>query len=187
MFLVPSNKIDNKKLLDSFEIIRDEYLSLMSEDFIDYISVREGINNILNNGPSNNGESWQVYPIIYKSQVYPYKKKLRTAEILMDLGVTPILSAFSNLAGNSEIAPHRDYDENTVGGYSKVIKYHLSLSTPVDGECMLGHGVGQEREARELKAGDLNVFDESITHWVKNNGSSTRGVLLISFLKKDIY
>ena len=61
-----------------------------------------------------------------------------------------------------------------------MIKYHLTLDT-LPGTGLVVGGVD-----RQLKNGDLNVFDESTDHWAYNNTNSVRGVLIISFLRKDL-
>lgn len=181
MFADYSNKINIQKLKDSFDIIKDEYLSLNPSDFVDYPGVRNGMEDMITN-PINTGYFWQIYPLIYQRKLWP-NRKIKTSEILMDLGVVPIISAFSNLSPYSQIDPHEDHDEHKVDEPSTtVIKYHLTLTTPNDGECALI--VGDEK--RILYPGSLNAFDESSTHWVYNQGSSVRSALIISFLKKDL-
>jgi ornithine lipid ester-linked acyl 2-hydroxylase len=181
MFLKPSDKIDIQKLIDNFEIIRNDYLSILPDEFYDYTSLRYGIENLLK-GTQNNNEDWQVYPLMYKFK--PWQgRNLKTVEILQSLGVTPLLATFSKLAPNSEIPPHEDHDETVIGDKTTtIIKYHVVVDAADDGECAIGVG----NETRIMKNGDLNIFDESMTHWVYNRSSKPRGVLIISFVRKDI-
>jgi beta-hydroxylase len=110
-------------------------------------------------------------------------RNLKTVELLQDLGVTPLLATFSKLAPNSEIPPHEDHDETVIGDKTTtIVKYHIVVDATDDGECAIGVG----NETRIMKNGDLNVFDESVTHWVYNRSSKPRGVLIISFVRKDI-
>jgi aspartyl/asparaginyl beta-hydroxylase (cupin superfamily) len=182
MFFKPFEKINSQLLIDNFEIIKNEYLSIKPEEFYDYTSVKSGIENLLKN-PQNTGEFWQIYPLVYKFE--PWQgKKLKTIELLNKLGVTPLMATFSKLGPNSEIPPHQDHDETKVGpkNATTVIKYHLALDTPSNGEC----AIGVQDEKRIIKEGDLNIFDESMTHYVYNRSESHRGVLIISFLRRDI-
>lgn len=182
MFLIPSNKINHKKLLDNFDIIKDEYFSISKKDFFDYNDVRSGMDEMISN-PKSTGTFWQVYPLINLMKPWPNRQS-KTIDLLLDLGVIPLLSAFSILHPHSQIDPHEDHDESKVEDYSTtVVKYHLSIDIPSDGES--GLVVGDE--SRILKNKDLNIFDESSTHWVYNRSSKVRGVLIISFLKKDLY
>ena len=181
MFLNPSDKINIQLLKDNLDVIRNEYLSIKSEEFYDYTSLRYGIENLLK-GTQNNNESWQVYPLMYKFKPWQDRSS-KTIDILQQLGVVPLLATFSKLAPNSEIPPHEDHDETVVGDHSTtVIKYHLVIDAPTTGESVIGVGT----ESRTMKNGDVNVFDESITHWVYNRSNDSRGVLIISFLRKDL-
>lgn len=182
MFLIPSTKIDHRKLLDNFDTIKDEYSKIPLEDFFDYSDVKSGMEEMINS-PKNTGTFWQVYPLINLMKPWPDRKS-KTIDLLLDLGVIPLLSAFSILHPNSQIDPHEDHDESKVEDDSTtVVKYHLSVDIPNDGNSALI----VNDESRILKNKDLNVFDESSTHWVYNRSSKIRGVLLISFLKKDLY
>lgn len=182
MFLIPSKKINHKKLLDNFDIIKDEYSKIPIEDFFDYPDVRSGMEEMINN-PKNTGTFWQVYPLIYLMKSWPNRNS-KTTELLLDLEIIPLLSVFSILHPYSQIDPHEDHDESKVEDYSTtVVKYHLSIDIPSEGESALI----VNNESRILKNKDLNVFDESSTHWVYNKSSKIRGVLIISFLKKDLY
>jgi aspartyl/asparaginyl beta-hydroxylase (cupin superfamily) len=181
MFLKPSDKINIQKLKDNFEDIKKEYLSLNPNDFYDYTSIKYGIENLLA-GPVNNGEFWQVFPLMYNFKPWQ-ERSSKTIEILQGLGVTPLLATFSKLAPNSEIPPHEDHDETIVGDKSTtVIKYHMVIDADENDSCAIGVG----NETRVMKNGDINVFDESMTHWVYNRSNNYRGVLIISFLKRDL-
>ncbi len=181
MFLEPSKKINIQHLKDNFEAIRNEYLSIDPKDFYDYTSLRYGIENLLK-GTQNNNEDWQVYPLMYKFKPWQNRQS-KTIEVLQNLGVTPLLATFSKLAPNSEIPPHEDHDETVVEDWTTtVIKYHLVIDAAVDGESAIGVGA----EKRIMKNGDINVFDESMTHWVYNRSNKSRGVLIISFLRRDL-
>jgi len=181
MFLNPFDKVDSQILINNFEIIRNDYLSIPLKDFYDYTSLKHGIENLLAN-PGNTGSHWQVYPLLYKFKPWDHRSN-KTIELLQSLKTIPLLATFSKLAGNSEIPPHEDRDQTVTGDWNTtVVKYHLALDTPSDGEC----AIGVKDEKRIIKAGDLNIFDESDTHYVYNRSSSSRGVLIVSFLRKDI-
>ena len=93
------------------------------------------------------------------------------------------MATFSKLAPHSEIPPHEDHDQAVVGDSSdKVIKYHMVIDADTSG----GSAIGVGNETRIMNNGDINVFDESMTHWVYNKSDSQRGVLIISFLEKDL-
>ena len=110
----------------------------------------------------------------------------------MSYEIKPILAVFSILEPGSEIDPHSDYDDMIVmkesqilypGVETSVVKYHYSLDIPEDGESALIVG----NEKRILKNKDLNPFDETTTHWAYNRSSRRRGVLIVSYLRQELY
>lgn len=184
MFLAPSTKFDSSYLLDNLKIFQKEYeQALSSNSFLDYSSVETGTKDMIDK-PVNQNHEWQVYPLWYKFNPWPHKEYLETIEILKKLQVTPLQAAFSKLLPNTLLPWHEDHDESTVDrNDTTVIKYHLTLTESDSGSC----GLENLDESRILKVGDLNIFDESETHRAYNYSDQERGVLLISFLRSDIF
>jgi hypothetical protein len=182
MFLSHPKNINVQSLLDNIEVIKNDYASLSTKDFYDYKSVKDGINEILNGAETTDDAVWQVYPLIFKYQPWP-KRMNNTIKILENLGQYPLLATFSKLQPNNKIEPHQDHDEALVDAYdTTVIKCHITLESSVGGNSSLTVG----SETKILNAGDINFFDESVQHSVSNNGNTSRGVLLISWLRKDL-
>lgn len=182
MFLTPSAKFNFSHLIDNLKTFQDEYKqALETGSFLDYSSVETGTQDLIDK-PNNQNHNWQVYPLWYKFNPWPGRESLETIKILERLEIRPLQAAFSKLLPNTLLPWHEDHDESTVNRReTSVIKYHLTLSG--SGDC----GLENLNESRILKEGDLNVFDESETHRAYNYSDQERGVLLISFLKSDIY
>jgi len=179
MFLSKLPKFDHQPIIDNFKIIQEEYQNITLDRYYDYPFADSGIDDLINR-PTNTEYFWQVYPLMYRYQPWPGRSS-PTINLLMNLEMRPLLSTFSILRPNSKIDPHQDHDESAVDDFSTtVIKYHLTL----DSESGCGLVVGGED--RQLKTGDLNIFDESTDHWAYNNSNKVRGALIISFLRKDL-
>lgn len=184
MFLSPSLKFNPRYLLDNLKIFQQEYQeALLTEMFLDYSSVETGTKDLIDK-PINQNREWQVCPLWYKFEPWPERSYLKTVEILKKLKITPLQAAFSKLLPNTLLPWHEDHDESTVDrNDTTVIKYHLTLTDSETGPC----GLETLDESRTLKKGDLNIFDESETHRAYNYSDKERGVLLISFLRSDIF
>lgn len=199
MFLPVSTRLDFNKFYDNYDKILNDYLILRDANlFVDYsheydMNV-EDLNDLII--PQSTGYFWQVSPLIINRQVLPQLPKevheLFTTKLLMSYEIKPILVVFSILEPKSEIDPHSDYDDMIVmkesqilypGVETSVVKYHYSLDIPEDGESALIVG----NEKRILKNGDLNPFDETTTHWAYNRSSKRRGVLIVSYLRQELY
>jgi aspartyl/asparaginyl beta-hydroxylase (cupin superfamily) len=146
--------------------------------------------------PKNTGYFWQVCPLIYGKHPIPSifwheeVEECFTTKMISSFKVKPILAIFSMIEPGGIVKPHRDHDDDLlVGfGYTKtgketIIKYHLSVDIPNDGECSLTVA-GQ---TRLLNNGDLNPFDETSEHSVVNTSTQRRGALIMSFLRSEIY
>jgi hypothetical protein len=182
MFLPYPKNINVKKIIDNLDIIKEDYFKLITKDFYDYKSVEKGIDSILNGPETTDDAKWQVYPLIFKYSPWPDRINL-TIKILENIGPYPLLATFSKLQPNNNIEPHQDHDETLVDAYdTTVVKCHITLESTIGGDSTLTVG----GETRILNAGDINFFDESVEHSVSNNGNTSRGVLLISWLRKDL-
>ncbi len=202
MFLPLSDRINNQKIYESYDLIKKDYINFRDKNyFFDYshdyelTSTTDFSKVVL---PKSTGYFWQVCPLVYNKQILPIVpedvKNSFTANLIMSFPVLPVLAVFSILEPHSDIDPHIDTDERIImnenASYrtnqivmSSVVKYHYSLDIPEDGESALI--VGEEK--RILKNGDLNPFDERTTHYAYNHSSSRRGVLIISYIRKDLY
>lgn len=179
MFTTTFPKLNHQPLLDNFKTIRTEYQNIPLDQYFDYPSVEQGINELLT-CPKNTEHFWQVYPLMYLYEPWQGRSS-KTIDLLMGLNVKPLLATFSILRPYSKIDEHQDHDESKVDDHSTtVIKYHLTLDT-LPGTGLVVGGID-----RRLKNEDLNIFDESTNHWAYNNTNYVRGVLIISFLRKDL-
>jgi ornithine lipid ester-linked acyl 2-hydroxylase len=81
---------------------------------------------------------------------------------------------FSILTPGTRIAPHR-------GPFKGVLRYHLALIVPADGErCAIRVG----GEGRRWREGEGLVFDDTYEHEAWNETDEVRGVLFVDFLRK---
>lgn len=191
-----SNNIDNKLIIDSIDEIQKDYHWCVENDFwFDYthdIDLLEPDPNML----TRNGEFWTVVPLILAKEVLDFiperLKRSHTVNTLMNMDVKPVIAIFSMLEPYSDIDPHIDTDDEVVMGTkdipwdereSSIVKYHMGLDVHDDGEaCMI---VGDTSE--QVQEGKLLAFDETITHYAYNHTSKKRGVLIISYLKHELY
>jgi hypothetical protein len=179
MFISALPKLDHRVILDNFKIIRDDYLNTSFDQYYDYPFDTEGIDGLLK-CPTNTGYFWQVYPLMYLYKPWP-ERTSPTIDLLMSLPLRPLLATFSIMHPHSKIDKHQDHDESAVDDFTTtVVKYHLTLDT------VPGAGLVVGDEDHPLKTGDLNIFDESTDHWAYNNSDKVRGVLIMSFLRKDL-
>lgn len=193
MFLDLSKKINNNLLLDNFEVFRRDYLLFKKQDyFFDYTHNRDEILH----SPKKTNYFWQICPLMYNRGDFPNSpddvKNSNSLKLLRQLEHTPIIAAFSIMAGHTEIPPHADHDDEVTENNQQVphrmrttsvVKYHFALDIPSVGDCALIVG----NQTKILKNRDLLAFDETDIHSAFNKSNDVRGVLIVSFLKHEIY
>jgi aspartyl/asparaginyl beta-hydroxylase (cupin superfamily) len=193
MFLKPSNIIDNNLLFDNLKIFQSDYFKFKEKGyFFDYSHNRDEVLH----SPKRTNYFWQVCPLMYNRDDFPISpeevKKSESIKILKQISPLPLIATFSIMTGNSEIPLHTDHDDDVGSLNNKiphkdrttsVVKYHLSLDVPLDGECAMI----VKDETKVLKTGDLVIFDETDSHGAYNRSKNIRGVLIISFLRHEIY
>jgi aspartyl/asparaginyl beta-hydroxylase (cupin superfamily) len=147
------------RLEASWEVIRDEYLSLPEDAFEPWVQ-REMY-----------GDGWSVFGL------YAFGERIDAAiqacpHTASALGHIPGLTTagFSRLAPETHIRPH-------VGWVRTVYRSHLGLIVP--DEC--GMRVGSE--TRSWREGECLIFDDTIEHEAWNHSTRTRVVLLFDFLR----
>jgi aspartyl/asparaginyl beta-hydroxylase (cupin superfamily) len=183
---------DIKSILEkNYKEIRKEYLSLSKDDFIDFHSIEEMLIN-----PRNTGHYWQVSLLVWNKEISSITleklKKSKTLEMIFSLPVMPTVAVFSKLLPGGHIEKHGDYDDVFIENLpipeeyeyreTGLIKYHLALDVPSVGEC----AIIIEDNKKIIKNGDIYAFDEGSCHEAYNYSDSERGVLIISFMKKDL-
>jgi aspartyl/asparaginyl beta-hydroxylase (cupin superfamily) len=183
---------DIKSVLEkNYKSIQKEYLSLSNDDFVDFLSVEEVLSN-----PKNTGHYWQVSLLIWNKEISPtipnILKNSKTLESLFSLPITPTVAVFSKLLPGGYIDKHGDYDDVFIENLpipeeyeyreTGLIKYHLALDVPTTGEC----AIIVEENKKIIKNGDIYAFDEGSCHEAYNHSEFDRGVLIISFMKKDL-
>ena len=199
MFLELSKLVDNEQLLVNYETIKADYLNFKQKDyFVDYSHEYNLVCDDLTklDMPKKTGHFWQVCPLIIGKQVIPIVpsevRNCFTTNLLMSFQIQPILAVFSMLEPHSEVDPHSDHDDNIIVKNShtpnrtkktSVVKYHYSLDIPPGNNCALK----VLDEERILKDGDLNPFDETSIHSAYNRSDFRRGVLIVSYLRDEIY
>jgi hypothetical protein len=201
MFMQLSSKINSNAWAENYNDIVSDYRQAMSDGFhFDYkheidISDTSDIQSIMSQ-MTKDGYFWQITPLIFARNVVSiipeYLQKSKTVEILMSESVKPVLAIFSTLEPKSEIDPHIDTDDEIVTGQqhiphdereTHVVKYHMGLDVPNDGDSCLVVGDVTEK----VEEGKILAFDETITHYAYNRSSKKRGVLIVSYLHNEIY
>lgn len=206
MFLPVSGKINTTLWEDSYTDIASEYKRTIDDGFHFDYKHEIDISELDISDPNNveammaqmtkEGYFWQVTPLIFARQVVPiipeYLQKSKTVEILMSERVKPVIAIFSTLAPKSEIDPHIDTDDEIVTGQkdipheerdTHIVKYHMGLDVPTDGDSCLVVGDVTEK----VEEGKVLAFDETITHYAYNRSTKKRGVLIVSYLFDEIY
>jgi hypothetical protein len=199
MFLPLSKVIDNDKLLDNYEKIRNDYLDFVKKDYLldyshDYNLVCDDLTQL--KIPPKTGHFWQVCPLIIGRKVIPLLpmevQDCFTVNLLMSFEVKPVLAVFSLLEPQSVVDPHYDADDDIIMKNShipvsrrktSVVKYHYSIDIPKGNKC----GLKVLDELRILKNKDLNPFVETSIHSAFNKSHQRRGALIVSYLKHEIY
>lgn len=199
MFLPLSNIIDNNQLLDNYKLIKNDYLNFVEKDYLvdyshDYNLVCDDLSQL--KIPPKTGHFWQVCPLIIGGKVIPILpsevQTSFTVNLLMSFKVKPVLAVFSLLEPHSEVDPHYDADDEIVmhnrhipvhQRKTSIVKYHYSLDIPKGGKC----GLQVLNELRILKNKDINPFIETSVHSAFNRSDYRRGVLIVSYLKHQIY
>ena len=143
-----SPNINLELLRSNFETIRNDYLMCKDEDFFDFLTDDESLSEmeffLKGAGKKNNNHWWQVIPLIWNSKVFTgnpdYIAHSETINILLNLGIKPVMAAYSKLAPNTVIKPHIDFDDVAVGGlpmpedinnYKQgLMKYHFAIDVP---------------------------------------------------------
>jgi hypothetical protein len=188
MFLKPSLSLNYQLILDSYDILKKDYLWLRDNNkFYDYPNVENGMEQLLNN-PQNPDTSWTVSPLWHNKKPWPNLSAevlaLPTLDLIRRLTVQPILACFSIVAANHVIEDHEDHDEAEIAGCTNtfVVKYHYGIDVPEGDYCgLVVNGVTES-----VKNGKLNIFNESLTHHVYNYSNHPRAVLILSFLNSDL-
>lgn len=74
---------------------------------------------------------------------------------------------FAHLPAGAKLNPHRD-------PYAGSLRYHLGLATPNDAACR----IWVDGEAYAWRDGEGVIFDETYIHWVRNDTTQDRMILL---------
>tara|TARA_B110000977_G_C10884463_1_gene418855 strand:+ start:107 stop:724 length:618 start_codon:yes stop_codon:yes gene_type:complete len=197
-FLPVSDKLDFYKILNNYEKIKQDYLEFSNMgvhfDYSHEYDLTKDISEL--SLPLNTGYFWQVCPLVFKREIVPFMPSFVyesfTTKLLMSLKIKPVLAIFSIFEPYSEIPSHIDMDDEIVCNTknipyqereTSVVKYHLSLDIPSGNSCSLV----VNNENKVLKNGDLNIFDETNPHWAYNQSPQRRGVLIVSYLRNELY
>jgi hypothetical protein len=201
MFLPPSKNINTSLWHDNFHHIVDDYKTAMDIGYhFDYqhevdISDPTKLDDIKMQ-LTQTGYFWQVSPLIYNREPIPFLpdqlKNCKTVELLMSDSIKPIFAIFSILGPETEIDPHVDTDDEIVTGQkhvpwqdreTSVVKYHLGIDVPSDAEsCLVVDNI-----IEQVQENKLLCFDETLVHYAYNRSNQKRGVLIVSYLRNELY
>ena len=101
-------------------------------------------------------------------EVEPPSAKLCPVTVAL-LREAPSIKAalFAHLPAGAKLNPHRD-------PYAGSLRYHLGLITPNDDACM----IWVDGEPHSWRDGEAVMFDETYIHWVRNDTTQDRLILL---------
>jgi len=195
MFVDPElSKIDISIFTDNYDVIKRDYFNFKSNPFFINYSHTYDLTSLNSDFvgfvPTYTPDfPWKVCPLIFNRQKIsrtPLQvQQSETVRLLLNQPIKPVLAVFSILEPGVELSPHSDGDERIDSRYlqSSVIKYHFSLDIPSDGPSALV----VNDEVRLLKDRDLNLFDEKLSaHYAYNKSSNRRGVLIASYIRKEV-
>lgn len=191
MSFLPLNKNISSVLLKNYQEIKNDYLNLSESDFSDFLSVEQVLYD-----PKNTGYFWQVCLLIWNKETNSHLpqelKDSKTIEVLNSLEIRPTVAVFSKILPGGHIEKHGDYDDVYIEKIPEpeeyqyrptgLIKYHLALDVPQDGEC----AIIVEGNKKVIQNGDIYSFDEGTVHEAYNCSDKSRGVLIVSFMKRDL-
>lgn len=188
MFLTPYPSLNHTVITDNYNILKKDYEWLRDNNkFYDYPDVENGMEQLLNN-PQNTGKPWLVSPFWHNKKPWPNLNKeilsLPTLSLIQQLSVSPILACFSIVGPNHTLDNHEDHDEQEIAGRRDtfVVKYHYGIDVPEGNLC----GLVVNGESRSVENKKLNIFNESLVHYVYNNSDKPRATLILSFLESDL-
>ncbi len=158
-----------KEILDNWEKIRDDYLTLTHEDKVKYMS-----HYIKEHGKSfwEEGGMWMTFPL----RNYPWGEKINEEKCEFThqlLSKIPRLRAasFSILAPHSKTIKHRGEKDGT-------LRYHLGLIVPK------GAYLSSESKKYKHKEGKMFKFDDTELHYAHNPTNKDRVVFLFDIEEK---
>lgn len=191
MSFLPLNEDISSVLLENYNSIKNDYLCLLENNFTDFISIEQILSE-----PKNTGHYWQVCLLMWNKEVpstLPEKlRNSKTIKFLETLKIKPTIAIFSKLLPGAVIEKHGDYDDVYIDGLkipekyeyreTGLIKYHFALDVPIDGEC----AIIVEGDKKIIQNRDIYCFDEGSCHEAYNRSEFDRGILILSFMKKDL-
>ena len=117
----------------------------------------------------NDTQAWRVLMLrLYGRNTVNSKNFPKTMKYLKNAKINVVTAFFSILEPGKIINPH-------VGPWGGVLKYHLALKTPVEGEAFLD----VNGKTKKWKEGSDLMFDDTHVHCACNLSGETRVVLLL--------
>lgn len=129
---------------------------------------------------ANDGRDWRMF--IMKAYGVPVEQNLRRCPVtaaLLDQTPEAMSAALSFLAPGKHIPQHR-------GPFRAILRFHLMLSMPVDGNGMPACELNIDGVPYRLKEGDGLLWDDTYPHEVWNRSETVRIALLLDVWRKDM-
>lgn len=122
----------------------------------------------------NDVQHWNVLMLrLYGKNTIHAKKFPKTMKYINNIKVNIPTVFFSILEPGKTIPPH-------VGPWNGILKYHLALDIPIEGEVYLDvNGI-----KKEWKQGKDILFDDTFTHSAYNISNKSRVILLLEVERK---
>ena len=162
---------DAARFADAWTQIRDEALSVGGRPqsipkFHELMAAQKPIS-------ANDGHDWRVFVLrAYGHDVQRNLDRCPVTARLVRRSPSVVSASLSFLAPGKHIPPHR-------GPFRGVLRFHLGLSMPKDGDGRPGAIMWVDGKEYRLDDGDVMLWDDTYTHEVLNATDRVRVALLL--------
>ena len=162
----------------AWKTIRDEALTVANglhsvPQFHELMSAQKSISD-------NDGHDWRVFVLkAYGHDVRPNLERCPATAELVRRCPSVLSASYSFLAPGKHIPPHR-------GPFRGVLRFHLGLSMPRNGDGELGAILWVDGEPHRLADGGSLLWDDTFTHEVLNATGDVRIALLLDVWRPEM-
>jgi aspartate beta-hydroxylase len=169
---------DGMRFAASWEKIRDEALAISGQlrsvpRFHELMSSQSAIS-------ANDGLDWRIFVLkAYGHDVRGNQERCPLTTELVRNCPNVLSASFSFLAPGKHIPAHR-------GPFRGVLRFHLGLSMPVDGNGTPGAILWIDGEEHRMANGDCLLWDDTYRHEVLNTTNEVRTALLLDVWRPEM-
>ena len=129
---------------------------------------------------ANDGHDWRVFVLrAYGHDVRRNMDRCPVTAGLVERCPSVLSASFSFLAPGKYIPPHR-------GPFRGVVRFHLGLSMPLDGDGLPGAIMWVDGQEHRIADGDTLLWDDTYTHEVLNTTNRVRVALLLDVWRSEM-